>query len=516
MVVAVCEFCGNKYDTQFRRANGTCKKCNSVAASYKTNGSGKTKKEFYDTTVGTALKNRPLTISCSSSPFSSKRVQAQCEFCGKNYETTPNTINRSGQAACKSCAGIAAIYNGGNKRQFLDRMEAANQEKVESVIGTVDAELTKSKFGVDVKSIRWWSKDKVAIKCYFCNQITYTSMIYLVKNHGVVSCPYCVRRKTAKTICERYGVESVVDIPSVKTNLSNPSTERLVESVLIDHGVAFIRNYSIGPYSFDFFIPLSKTLIECQGDFFHNFKENGYRGTTRDAAKATYVKRHTGFELVSIWEHEIHLGRIKTILSRFLTGKPDKFELKDLQISRIDNSEANKFLSQHHYIGGLRSAKHFGAKASGKLVAVGSFGPTTRQTTAPKLSKHMSMNIRHGEILELKRFCIITGSQQKNAASYLLKRFVKAAATDKTKVVIGFSDSSVGHSGGIYKAAGWVELWKTSNSYHYLDAATKKAIHKKTVYERASNLKMKESEFAAQAGLIKVKELPKTAWAKLV
>lgn len=517
-VVAVCEFCGKRYETQFRRAKGVCKKCNSVASSYTMNSKNVTKKQFYDSTVGNVSEKIASIIPCGMSPFSSKRVNVYCEFCGNQYGTTPNTLSKSGSATCKRCIGVATLHKeeDGDKRSFYLKMVENNSKKLKPIVDRINVELTMKEFGNEVSTMKWWSHDKVMTSCYFCGLPNSTSMIYLVKNGGIVSCPSCVGKKTTKTIFERYGVESVTDVPSVKAKLSNPSTERLVESVLSGYGVSFTRNYTIGPYSFDFFLPSHKVLIECQGDFFHGFKTNGYNGTSKDAAKATYVNRHTEFELVSIWEHEIHIGRIRTILRRFIRENVLKFELRDLNVSRINSDDAKNFLAQYHYLGSLKSAQHFGAMVGSQIVAVGSFGPTTRQTTGPKLSKHMSVPIKHGEIMELRRFCIISGDHPKNMASYLLKRFVKAAVKTNTKIVMGFSDSSVGHSGGVYKAAGWNELWTTSTSYHYLDPKTNKSIHKKTVYERASNLKMKESEFVEKTGLIKVKESPKVAWAKVI
>jgi hypothetical protein len=98
----------------------------------------------------------------------------------------------------------------------------------------------------------------------------------------------------------------------------------------------------------------------------------------------------------------------------------------------------------------------------------------------------------------------------------LINRFVKAFKKEKreTIAITSFSDPTVGHSGTIYAAAGWVKLGNTDKSYHYLDPVTIKAIHKKTVYAQASNMGLTEQELVKFAGLTKVMESEKVLWFK--
>lgn len=455
-------------------------------------------------------------------PFSSRKIIANCSFCLKRYETSLNTLNKSKYITCRKCTGISSQYALTHSEltpsQFFVFLKSKHHEMVTGLVNYIDVDMTIEKFGYDPLTLSPNSSKRVVSKCQYCNDEITPSMASLVKRNGTVSCSRCTYRKTIETIQSRYGVSSAVSIPHVKAKLSNPQTERLVESVLQKFGVSFERQYQIGPYTFDFHVPMSNLLIECQGDFFHDFKHHGYLGTPRDKGKATYIANNTKYKLIHIWEHEIHLGRLSVILSRHIIDTPNQlsFDLKALRLRSISNDDASSFLSQYHYLGSLpNSSNHYGGFHEDELVAVCSFGSTTRQMTCKRVNKLSKLKIRNCELKELKRFCIRHDVKVMNMASFLLKRFLQLIQHDKqTKAVISFSDPTVGHDGSIYKVSGWIKLGETSKSYHYLDMTTMKAIHKKTVYERARNLKMTEREFVEAVGLIKVPESPKSLWMK--
>jgi putative resolvase len=125
-----------------------------------------------------------------------------------------------------------------------------------------------------------------------------------------------MRAKTVETLQLKYGVSTTLDIPSVQMQLLNPaSTEQILEAIIRDeYKLEYTKNFSLGPYSFDFYIPKCNLLIECQGDYFHKFKEFGYSGTPVDRAKSSFVENNTAYKLIWIYEHEINLGRIRKIL----------------------------------------------------------------------------------------------------------------------------------------------------------------------------------------------------------
>lgn len=530
-----CQFCLEPFITQRRRASTACKKCNSVSASYTSSGSSINKHAFFikinETRAKNGLVDSEATLArFGYSPntlgsFSAKKIIAICEFCDKRYESCLNTLSKHGSASCKNCAGISVLYattkSSVNKKSFASNYCDKNRDTIQGLASFIDVEATKEKFGYDPSTLTPCSSKRIVHVCPHCSIRKTTSMAYFIRQSGQVTCKKCIGIKFKNTLQTKYGVSSVVNIPEVKAKLSDPLTERLVKSTLEKIGVKYERQHAVGPYAFDFYVPEAELLIECQGDFWHDFKHNGYMGTSRDRGKATYVQRHTSYKLMSIWEHEINLGRIFVILSKYLSivTKPIADKLNSLTIKQIPSDQSHAFFSQYHYIGFAKNACHYGAfTPSGMLVAACSFGPPIRQCTCSRVSKLSGMSLTNKSLRELKRFCISPMFTAANAGSNLVSRFTKAFKKDRpeTTAITSFNDPTVGHSGTIYEAAGWVRLGNASRSYHYLDPTTVKAIHKKTVYSQARNMSLTEQEFVRLTGLMKVIESEKNLWMKKI
>ena len=76
--------------------------------------------------------------------------------------------------------------------------------------------------------------------------------------------------------------------------------------------------------------------------------------------------------------------------------------------------------------------------------------------------------------------------------------------TLRYKCLVAFADSTIGHFGTIYKATNWEFDGKTDNSYYYVNDDGF-VMHKKTLYNRAVKMTMKEKEFANKYGYKKKK-----------
>jgi hypothetical protein len=93
--------------------------------------------------------------------------------------------------------------------------------------------------------------------------------------------------------------------------------------------------------------------------------------------------------------------------------------------------------------------------------------------------------------------------------SYLIGR-TKKLLPDHIKCIVSFSDSTYGHSGGVYKAAGFVVDGIVPADYYYLSINGK--YHKKTIWDKAAKMKMTESDYAAKHNLLKVMGGEKIRW----
>ena len=532
-VVFRCEFCLDDFVSSFksigRTDSTTCRKCRSIAAAYTLFGSNGNRHGFYsrkrkilpDTIDDGATLEKYGYSASNLGSGSTKKVVAVCEFCRNKFDTSLCIINKHPATACKKCDAVASHYSRlgsiGDKHEFW----GSRQPKLD--FKDVDIQATVVKYGYSPRDVNPFTTKRIIAICAYCSDHVEIRMAKYSQKAGNIACPKCVRKKTVRTLQQKYGVMATLDIPSVQLKLTNPKTEQIIESVLTStYKVGFKRNFVIGPYSFDFFIPSCNLLIECQGDYFHDFKKNGYSGTPQDRAKSSYIENNTGHKLVWLWEHELHIGRIRKVLD-FHIGKilePSiSPELHSLSFKKILNSEAHSFLAQFHYLGNLGTvATCFGAYDVDVLVAVCAFGGVTRQQSIQKVNKHIGANFGPKELKELRRFCIRPNVGTKNMASFCLKKFLQLCkdASPDARAVLSFSDPTVGDVGTIYKASNWKQLPDAVKSYYYMDPQTGKRIHKKTVWDTARQAHMSEIRFASDAGLEKVDEMPKHVWLRVM
>lgn len=281
--------------------------------------------------------------------------------------------------------------------------------------------------------------------------------------------------------------------------------EVVVCDLLRDLGIKFEQFKRVGFYTFDIAVPTNdKTiLIEVQGDYWHSLPEV----TMRDKQKATYVRQYHSDKYVIkyIWEHELSCKDKVIDTLKYWLGitklETKDFSFDDVVLEIINNNETSRFLSRHHYLSGIgRNGYAVGAKLNGELIAVASFTPVIRNETAIK------QGVKHNEIRELTRFCIHPSYQKKNFATWFLSRATNMFSADNVKItkLVAFADHGFNHHGTIYKAANWMFDGLVDPTYWYVDDDGY-VMHKKTLYGKAINLKMKEAEFAKKFGYHKVK-----------
>lgn len=257
---------------------------------------------------------------------------------------------------------------------------------------------------------------------------------------------------------------------------------------------------SLGPWTFDVYFEIEnrKILIECQGDYWHRLPKT----IIRDKQKNTYYNRYLAdlYELHYIYEYEFYgVNKLSTIIDTILNNTTAKteFSLNDVTVTQSSDITAiNEFLWSYHYLGKTRSGIAIAATLHNQLIAIAFYAHCTRQQTTLKLKKN------YNEVLELVRFCIKPGYNRKNFASWFLSRTTKMLPSSITTLV-SFADEGAGHSGSIYKAAGWAFNGVSKNSYWYIDAEGHR-YHKKSVWDQAKRFKMTESAYSTEMGLVKI------------
>ena len=197
---------------------------------------------------------------------------------------------------------------------------------------------------------------------------------------------------------------------------------------------------------------------------------------------------------------------IQSVFDRIsLLLSPQDFEFENIILTSVKPDDYIRFYGLFHYLGQTgRQGPTLGAYILNKLIAVATMSSISRNEIAERLEKTPS------EVRELVRFCIHPDFHKKNFASWFLTRVVNQYIKDNPniKVLVSFADTSQGHSGTIYKAAGWREDGETGTSYHYVDREGF-IVHKKTAYDRGRSQGVSESIYVERSGLMKVFESPK-------
>jgi very-short-patch-repair endonuclease len=101
----------------------------------------------------------------------------------------------------------------------------------------------------------------------------------------------------------------------LNTIISPTSIEIAVGEVLKELGINHISQKVMGPYIVDFYLPDTKIVIECDGDYWHNLPKL----KARDERKDRWLNSH-GQKVVRIWEHEINENAFLAV-----TNALDKF-----------------------------------------------------------------------------------------------------------------------------------------------------------------------------------------------
>jgi GNAT superfamily N-acetyltransferase len=291
---------------------------------------------------------------------------------------------------------------------------------------------------------------------------------------------------------------------------SLPKVSKLQEtlySILNDLGIKYYREHNdkpddeqciIGPWSFDCIIPRQDNrtlLIECNGDFIHRLPTK----RVADKAKSTYITRYHSdtHELKTIWEHEFACKERVISSLRYWLGlnKIDiiDFEFGQIKIEHCPAKDYKPLLQKYHYLQtGGRGGIAFGAYLRDQLIAVCVFSPLGRQ----------NIDIADQTARDLSRLCIHPSYQKKNFASWFVSRCIKQLP-QSYRTIVAYCDTTFNHNGAIYKALNFT-IDKIVNPDYWYRSADGWVMHKKTLYNRAVNLSLKEAEYAEQFGFTKV------------
>lgn len=289
------------------------------------------------------------------------------------------------------------------------------------------------------------------------------------------------------------------------------STQRQLYYILSDSEISYKEEgegTQIGPfYVVDCVIEKQQKMtrpliIEVNGEYWHQLD----RVIVKDRQKATYIRRHTDYDLLKLDEIELKsFDAVSSKLAEFgLLLRKREFNVKDVVIERITETDAKMFYSVFHYSCSIRKgAIAYGAYVNGVLVAAISYCHPIRPEAATRL------DLLPRQVMEISRYARMTNADCKNLGSYIISKTIKLLPTH-IKCVISYSDSTYGHTGGLYKAANFTFDGDIAPDYHYRSEFG--IFHKKSIWDQAKKMKMTEAEYAIKHGMDKIYGESKSRW----
>jgi len=307
---------------------------------------------------------------------------------------------------------------------------------------------------------------------------------------------------------EEYRAKMIPKLIKARQNVKRVSSLQLtLYSILDDLGVEhFIERNDgeddpetkIGPHEFDCVVPRindTTLLIECNGLYWHSSTEQ----IANDKAKSTYIERYhsSDYEIKYLWEQDFKCRDKIIELVKYWLGISEMelvdFAFENVEIRDCPAKDYRLLLSKYHYLPNAgRGGISFGAYLGDELVAVCVFSPLVRQNL-PWDKKTAR---------ELSRLCIHPRYQKKNFASWFVSRCIKAL-NPQYKTIISYCDTTFNHDGATYKACNFKLDGEVKPDYWY-EGIDGWVTHKKTLYNMAVKMGMKEKEFAEKLGHKKV------------
>jgi hypothetical protein len=296
---------------------------------------------------------------------------------------------------------------------------------------------------------------------------------------------------TKRMVASEWWRELMADVRSCQPRIS--SLQHKLYEYLQSLAIEYHREgpeTKIAWYNFDCLIPRQGTmqkhlLIECQGDYWHSLDNV----KVRDNQKFTYINKYfPEYEIMYVWEHEFLVkdGVVDRLKLKCGLKLPTiKFSFDSIQIKSVSSHDANNFIRLYHYLTPI-AGNYIGAFIDDKLIGLAVCVSPQRQN-----KDHLYGH----KFLELARFCIHPAYHVKNFASWFLARIVKSYKS----TIVAYADTTIGHSGTIYKAANFKLHHVVPSDYWYVDNGGY-VMHKKTLYNHAVKLGMTENEFAVSRG----------------
>ena len=254
---------------------------------------------------------------------------------------------------------------------------------------------------------------------------------------------YLDRCRIGYPLCTK--IYPVIDNPTKNTSL-----ELFVQNILDEYGIEYQTNVRdvIPPKEVDIYIPSKNIAIECNGIYWHSYKDPQYHIEKYSAC------RKNGVQLLSIWEDWIRNKPevVKSILKSKLGLIERKIYARHCSVKVVDSKTCKLFLDSNHIQGSSPASVKLGLYYNGELVSLMTF------------SKSRMGVGKNEDGYELVRFCNLSDTNIIGGASKLLKYFIKQYNPTK---IISYSSNDISN-GHLYETLGFHSDHVSSGAYWYI------------------------------------------------
>lgn len=258
---------------------------------------------------------------------------------------------------------------------------------------------------------------------------------------------------TRETCIKKYGVEYCTLLPQCqfskgRSSLSAPNQQ--FSQLLVDNGISFEREYTIGRYSYDF--KVENILIEINPSATHNstwspFGDNNTKSSTYHKNKSLFANER-GFRCIHVWDWD---DRYKIIN---LLKRQDKIYARKCELREITKEATKEFLNSYHLQGYLSSDIAVGLFYRDNLVSLMTFGK-------PRYNRSYQYEL----LRYCNRMCVIGGAEK--LFSYFVNRYKPAS-------IVSYCDMSK-FTGSVYSKLN-MNLESIQVSKHWYSLKTKQHI----------------------------------------
>ena len=154
----------------------------------------------------------------------------------------------------------------------------------------------------------------------------------------------------------------------------------------------------------------------------------------------------------------------------------------DWEVRSVPLAVARQLVEQHHYARGASNTAVYVHglyhQSTGQLHGVAWWLPPTR-VAAESVNR-----VEWQRVLSLSRLVMLPGTPA-NACSFLLARSIRVIRRERRfATIVTYADESVGHTGGVYRAANWSYVGRTGPHPKWVDPASGRQVAVKATKSR--------------------------------